>query len=319
MRPPQPSHGRARSSAPPFLLPLWVLVIATGAASPAWPQSGPAAGAAPPADVRGTRQGVFDAWLAADAAVVGTYGGIDSTLGPLYHVLEVEDVWMGTPARGRLAFKAPRRVRGTRGTKVLAFLWDRLAGASDSFLEESKARAGDDVWRRIGPDSVALYLLPFASWSYPLTGDELVLQGQSPFPTKIPVLALRKDLLEYEATLRPEKLFAQAAAVVHARVDRVEITPRMAHGVVVERWVLAELAPLAVFKGQVPDPLQLRFLSFPRAPRFRAKDEVLVLLARGPEGLYLDQGKRSVLHVVNGEVLEVGRPLAEFVKSAGGR
>jgi hypothetical protein len=62
----------------------------------------------------------------------------------------------------------------------------------------------------------------------------------------------------------------------------------------------------------------LEFQSFPRAPRFKTGDEVVLMLARGPQGPYLEHGKRSVLHVVNGEVLEVGRPLQEFVKAMQG-
>jgi hypothetical protein len=309
-----------RRSLVPFAACLLPLAIAFATSQPAWSQT-PGATAAPPASegIRGTRQGIFDAWLAADAAVVGTYRGVDSTLGPIYHILEVEDVWMGTPAKGRLVFKAPRGVRVTRGGKALFFLWDRLAGASDSFIEESKAREGDNLWHEIGPDSLAIYLVPFGAWTYAFSGDEIVLRGQSAFPTKLSLFALRKDLLDYEASLRPEKLYARAATVVHARVVRVELAPRMSHGIVIERWVRAEMAKIATLKGQAPDTLQLRFLSFPRAPRFRPQEEVVLLLARGPEGLYLDQGKRSVLHVVKGEVLEVSRPLSEFVKSVGGR
>ncbi len=40
----------------------------------------------------------------------------------------------------------------------------------------------------------------------------------------------------------------------------------------------------------------------------------MLFLVRGPQGLYLQHGKRAVYHVVRGEVLEAGRPLGEFVK-----
>jgi hypothetical protein len=271
-----------------------------------------------PAGVTGTREAIFDAWLAADAAVTGTYRGADSVLGPLYHVIDVDDVWMGTPARGRLVFKAPRSVRGQPGSRLLLFFWDRLAGASDSFLEESKSRYAADVWRKIGPDSSAVFLLPFSAWSYPYSGDKLLLRGQSAFPTELSVHKLRNDLQKYDESLQPRRLYAGAAAAARVRVTKSELGERTAHGQVVERWVLAEFRRLESFKGDVPETFQLRFISVPRSPRFKQGDEVILLLARGPEGLFLDQGKRGVLHVVNGEVLEAGQPLAEFVKAMRG-
>ena len=45
---------------------------------------------------------------------------------------------------------------------------------------------------------------------------------------------------------------------------------------------------------------------------------MILFLARGEAGLHLAQGKRAVFHVVEGEVLEAGQPLATFVKSMRG-
>jgi len=271
-----------------------------------------------PEGVPGTRAGLHDAWLSADAVVNGTYRGPDSTAGPYIQVIDVDQTWMGTPARGRLLFKAPRGIRGEPGDKMLLFLWDRLAGASDSFLEESKRRYGDDTWARIGPDSVSVYLLPFAAWSYPYKKDELVLRGQSVFPERIPITDLREDLDAFEETLRPENLFQHADVVMRAQVVQVEPGERKEYGLVVERWVFVDFKPLETYKGNAPDSLRLRFLSVPRSPRFRKDDDVILFLVRGPDGLYLDQGKRSVLHVVKNEVVEAGRPLSEFLKVLGG-
>jgi hypothetical protein len=263
-----------------------------------------------PPEVRGTRDQLFDAWLACDAAVVGVYRGVDSTRGGDYHRLDVEDPWLGTPARGAILFKAPRGIRAQPGDRGLFFLWERLAGASDGFLEESKARYGNDVWHRIGPDSLAAYLLPFPSYAWRFDGDNLQLRGHSPFPTKVPVDKLRAQLLDYEATLQPAKLYTRADLVVRARADTVAIVTRSEHGTVLERSVVARLRPLETYKGSAPENLSLRFISFPRSPRFKTGDEVIVFLKNGAEGPYFEAGKRDVLHVVGGEVLEAGRPLA---------
>jgi hypothetical protein len=269
--------------------------------------------------VRGTREQLFDAWLASDAAAVGTYRGVDSTRGPLYHRLDVEDPWLGTSVHGALLFKAPRGVRARAGDRGLFFLWERLAAAPDGFIEESKARYGDAVWERIGPDSLAAFLLPFPNYAWRFDGDDILLRGHSPFPTRIPVDKLRAQLLDYEASLQPARLYAGADAVVRARVANVELGSRTGHGIVLERWVKASLQPLETYKGSATDSLALRFISFPRAPRFVAGDEVILFLKRGAEGPYLEHGKRAVLHVTGGEVVEAGRPLADFVASMRGR
>lgn len=271
-----------------------------------------------PEGVPGTRAGLNDAWLSADAVVKGTYRGPDSTAGPHIHVIDVDQTWMGTPALGRLLFKAPRGIRGQAGDRMLLFLWDRLAGASDSFLEESKRRYKDETWSRIGPDSISVYLLPFAAWSYPYKKDEIVLRGQSVFPLRIPVAKLRRDLDAFEESLRPENLYQHADVVMRAQVVQVEPGERKEYGLVVEHWVFVDFKRLETYKGNAPDSLRMRFLSVPRSPRFRQDDEVILFMVRGADGLYLDQGKRSVLHVVKGEVVEAGRPLSEFLKVLGG-
>jgi hypothetical protein len=283
-------------------------------ASAAWAQAGGTAGGTAPAPpgITGTRAGVNDAWISADAVVLGVHRGPDSTLGPGYHVLDVRQVWAGDARPGRLVFKAPRGVRGPAGDEVLVFLWDRLAGASDSFLEEAKQRYGEAVWQRVGPDSLAVFLLPFPNWSYPLVEGKLVLRGQNVFPTEIGLDKLRRELDSLEKSLAPESLFRTCDTALHARVEKVDLGTRTEHGSIIERWVIARFLRLETWKGAAPDTLLLRFVSVPRSPRFRSGEEVVLLLARSADGLYLEHGKRAVLHVQQGEVLEAGRPLAEL-------
>jgi len=273
---------------------------------------------APQRGVSGTRQQIFDAWLATDAVVIATYHGIDSTLGSHYHAAEVEQVWSGSPARGRVLFKAARGIRARPGDRVLLLLWDRLAGAPDSYLEEAKARHGDGVWATIGHDSLAAYLLPFATYSYPLDGDRLVLRGRSPIPTTIDVGALARDVARWEAQHSAPRLYAASELVVRARVTRAEVRPRLQHGIVAEWRVHCALAVVETYKGQTPDSLSLEFISFPRAPRFRDGDEVILFLSRSDGRPFLAAGKRAVFHVQAGEVVEAGRPLPEFVKQMRG-
>jgi hypothetical protein len=271
---------------------------------------------APERGVAGTRQQLFEGWLAADAMVLARYVGIDSSLGgpARYHVATVERVWSGSPTAGRLVFKAPRGVRVRPGDRSVLLLWDRLAGAPDSYLEEAKSRYGETVWAAIGHDSLAAYLLPFANYAYPLDGDELVLRGRSPFPTRISLDALGRDVAAWETDHTPARLFARAAVAARVRVESSQVQPRVQHGIVAEWRVDATLTVLETFKGTPPEPLALRFISFPRAPRLRAGEELILFLARNEAGLYLAAGKRGVFHVVAGEVVEAARPLPEFVK-----
>jgi hypothetical protein len=268
--------------------------------------------------VRGTEAQLRDAWLSSDAVVVGTYAGIDSALGPQYHVLQAAEVWLGSPAAGRLVFKAPRGMRGRRGDTIMLLLWDRLGGAPNSYLEESKARWGEALWQRIGPDSVASYLLPFPAYAFPLENDGLVLRGGGAFPKRVSRGDLKKQLLDYMWTLLPQNLYQSADVVVRARVRDVSVTARKNEDIVVDYRVDADLQAVEALKGQAPRPLRLQFASFPRSPRFEKGEEVILFLARGEAGLYLPHGKRSVYHVQQGEVLETGRPLSEFVKQIRG-
>jgi len=299
-----PAHPRIRSVAASVLC---VLALTTPA---------PAADPTPtkqPAGIQGSREGLLEAWIAADAAVVGTYRGVDSTRGPVYHRLEVEEVWMGRPERGLLHFKAPRGMRGEPGARSLLFFWDQLAGAPDGFLEESKARYGEQVAVKIGPDSLCSYLLPFPRWSYPFEKNKLVLRGQSAFLTEIPLAKLREELLQQEEQLQPANVYKRADVVMRAQVKRVVQQPRVEYGAVVERRVYASFQRLDTIKGAAPDTLGMRYLSVPRSPRFDSGEEVILFLTRGAEGLFLAQGKRAVLHVEHGTVLEAGKPLAAFL------
>lgn len=279
----------------------------------------PAAQAGGEADVvRGSRAQLRDAWLASDAVVVGVYAGSDSNLGPRYHNLRVQEVWLGTPAPGSLVFKAPRGIRTAPGSTVLLFLWDRLAGVFDAYLDESRRRHGDGTWAAIGPDSITVYALPFAGYAYPFDGDELRLRGRGAFTTRIARHALRDELEKFEATLRPEALCRNAALCVRARVDDVQPQPRRQDEVVVESRIAVRFAVLETFRGTAPDSLHLDYVSFPRAPRFVAAEEVVLFLADDAGRWYLPFGKRSVLHLQQGEVLETGQPLSELRKTLGG-
>lgn len=265
--------------------------------------------------VRGSRSQLREAWLASDAAVVCAYLGTDSTLGPRYHRAMVQDVWLGTPVRGPFVFKAPRGIRAETGGTVLLFLWDRLAGAFDAYLDESRRRHGEHVWEEIGPDSITAYVLPFLSYAYAFEKDELRLRGTSAFPIKIPRQALRDELGKFEAELQPVKLFRNADLCVRARVAGVQVDPRLQDDVVVERKVRARFEILEAYGGTPPDSLHLEYVSFPRAPRFTQGEEVLLFLAREADRFYFRHGKRSVLHLQQGEVLETGQPLSEFIEA----
>lgn len=281
------------------------------------PPAAPAQRAQPPG-VRGTEAQLRDAWLASDAVVVGTYGGVDSALGPDYHVLQAAEIWLGSPTPGRLVFKAPRGMRGRRGDLVMLLLWDRLGGAPNSYLEESKARYGEDLWRRIGPDSLAAYLLPFPAYAYPFDDDHLVLRGSGAFPKRVAKRELKKQLQDYMWGLLPQNLFAAATVVVRARVLEVAVTARRNQDIIVDYRVDAQLEAIEALKGAAPAPLRLQYASFPRSPRLTQGEEVILFLSPSDAGLFLAHGKRSVYHVERGEVLETGQPLSEFVKQLRG-
>lgn len=293
-----------------------VAMLATTAAPVAAPQrtSDRATAGAPERGVTGTRPQIFEAWLATDASVIGRYGGVDSTLGPRYHTVEVERVWAGSPARGRLVFKAPRGIRVRPGDRMLLHLWERLSGAPDSYLEEAKARWGERVWDAIGHDSLAAYLLPFATYAYPLDDDRLVLRGRGLFTDKIKVADLQRDFEAWGLEHAPQKLYAAATAVIRARVAEVAIVPRTQHGIVAEWRVQSRLDIVETYKGAVENPLAFEFISFPRSPRLLQGDEVILFLSRIESAWVLPAGKRDVFHVEGGAVVESGQPLSEFIK-----
>ncbi|MFQ5601115.1 MAG: hypothetical protein ACE5G2_11255 [Candidatus Krumholzibacteriia bacterium] len=265
-------------------------------------------------EVKATRTQLRDAWLSVDAAVVGTYAGLDSTLGPLYHVVEVDDVWMGSAARGQLVFKAPRGIRAEPGNEVLLMLWDRLIGATDSYLETSSRRYGERAWQRIGPDSLASYLLPFSKYAFPLHKGKLVLRGTSVFKDELKRKELHDELLDFELTLLPEELYRGVDVVVRARVVKLERKSKVVEGVPVEYRIYVDFETLEELKGDAPATLHLEYSSFPRSPRFDQDEEVILFLTRTDTGLFLKQGKRAVCRIVDGAV-ETGQPVREFVRS----
>lgn len=294
---------------------MWSVCTDAVSAQTAAQSADPKARNATPPPVRGNRQSLFDAWLSSDAVVVAAYAGVDSARGPGCHKAVVDRVWAGTPAAGPLWFKAPRGIRAAPGDRVVLFLWDRLAGASDGYLEEAKSRYGAQVWHTIGPDSSAAYLLPFAAYAYKLDGEKLVLRSQRAVPAEWPLGQIESEILDWEAQHTPQALFRRAAVVLRARVESMEIVPRIEQGILIERRIQLVLRRRDLLKGDAPDPLPLAFVSFPRSPRFRAGDEVIVFLGRGPDGLFFEFGKRGAVHVVGGEALEAGRPVDEFIKS----
>ena len=265
--------------------------------------------------VRAGRAQLQDAWLSSDVAVVGIYKGKHPTHGEPYHVVSVTDVWMGTLGTGDLVFKAPRTVRADSSDEVVLFLWDRLAGVTDSFIEASRQRHGDTFVTQIGPDSLSTHLLPFSRYAFPFKNGKLVLQGTSIHKDELSKREARNLLLDYELTLLPEALYDGADAVVRGRITRKDIKTKTVEGVAVEYVVTVDCKRLETLKGEVPDPLQLTYSSFPRSPRFDTNDEVILFLRRGETGLYLHDGKRSVLYVMDGKVAATGAPVQEFTRS----
>jgi hypothetical protein len=79
--------------------------------------------------------------------------------------------------------------------------------------------------------------------------------------------------------------------------------------------VTVDCEVLQTIRGEVPNPLQLTYGSFPRSPRFDTGDEVILFLQRGETGLYLRDGKRSVLYITDGTVAATGEPVQPFIRS----
>jgi len=266
-------------------------------------------------EVAATRVQLRDAWMSVDAVVLATYEGVDSTLGPLYHRAQVREVWMGSPAPGPILFKAPRGVEASRGDETLFMLWDRLNGVTDSYLENARERYGEDAWHRIGPDSVASYLLPFSRYAFAFHKGKLTLRGSSAFPEKVKRRELQDEFQDLEYSLLPRQLFQRADLVVHAVVRRLDKRSRVIEGIAVEYRVTVDFGILELVKGSRPDSLRLEYSSFPRTPRFEDGEEVLLFLTRVEDRFILEQGKRAVFHVQDASVVETGQPLREFIKS----
>lgn len=256
-----------------------------------------------------------DAWLSADAVVLTIYTGADSGLGRWIHTADIRAVWMGTPAPGKFVFKAPRGVDVPLGTETLLFLWDRLNGVTDSYIEAARDRYGDAAPARIAPDSITAYLLPFSQYALPLDKGKLEVRSQSMFPDKVGRKELRKMFQELEYTLLPPQLYARSDLVIHARVDFVDVRRRVIEGMAVEYRVYAAFEPIEVIKGTQPDSLKVDFGSFPRSPRFVRDEQVILFLKRAGDELLLEPGKRAVYHVRDGSVGETGQPLREFFKT----
>ncbi len=267
--------------------------------------------------VKATLRQLRDAWISVDAALVGTYAGIDSTLGPIYHALDIDEVWLGTPMSGRLLFKAPRGVGLEPGDDALFMMWDRLNAATDSYLENATRLHGDEAWRLVGPDSLASYLLPFDSYAFPFDGKRMRLRGTSVYSADMKRSELRGALLDYELTLVPSALFEASDLVVRARVAHVDKRKREIEDIAVEFRVYVNFEILGTLKGEPPAELQLDYSSYPRSPRFDVGENV-VLFLREVEGRYfLRHGKRDVFHIVDGAVAETGQAFPQFVEALG--
>lgn len=268
--------------------------------------------------VRATVRQLRDAWLSVDVAVTGTYAGVDSAVGPIYHAIDLDEVWMGTPSDGRLWFKAPRGVNLAPGQQGLFMLWDRLNGATDSYLENSTRLHGGDAWRLVGPDSLAGHLLPFGRYAFRFDGDRIRLRGTGTTRSDMKRSELHGVLLDYELTLLPAAQFETSDLVVRARVRAVDKRKREIEDIAVEFRVHADFEVLGTFKGEPPAELRLEYSSFPRSPRFDVDEEVILFLRQVEEQFFLSKGKRGVYHVVDGTVAETGQPVPEFAKSLQG-
>ena len=271
--------------------------------------------AAAAGEVTATRAQLRDAWLSVDAVVLGVYAGVDSSLGAGYHVVTVREVWMGTPAPGRVVFKAPRGIDAAPGDETLLMLWDRLNSATDAYLDTARERYGEATAARIAPDSLSGYLLPFPQYAWPLQQGKLRLKGSSAFPEEIKKSELKKEFEQLEYTLLPAELYRRSDLVVHARVAHVDKRHRVIEGVTVEVRVYVDFEPIEIVKGTQPDSLKLAYGAFPRSPRFVRDEQVILFLKKSEGELLLEPGKRAVFHVQQGSVAETGQPLREFFKA----
>jgi hypothetical protein len=106
--------------------------------------------------------------------------------------------------------------------------------------------------------------------------------------------------------------------VVEATVVKRDFKIYQVEDVPVEQRVLVEFHRLAVHKGTIPDPFSFEFGSFPRSPRFEEGETVLMFLSKRGDSWFLPFGKRSLVHVEGGQVLETGQPLREYLKGMRG-
>ena len=258
---------------------------------------------------------VKEAWLASDAVVYGIYRGESATAGPAYHQIDVDETWMGTPSPGPVLFKAPRGIKAKPGDQVLLMFWDELNGATHAYLEKGQRNYGAALWETIGPDSITTYLLPFSRFAFFFEKGKIDLRGTDMFGDPVKKRDLRRDLVEFEESLQPNAQFQTALAVVECEVEEREFKIYEVDDIPVEHRIFVQFRTGVVYKGEVPDMFSFEYGSFPRSPRFEKGDSVLLFLGQREDAWYLIHGKRGVFHVENGQVLELGQPLREFLKA----
>jgi hypothetical protein len=170
------------------------------------------------------------------------------------------------------------------------------------------------VWS-IGPDSVTTYLLPFSGYAFYFEKGKIDLRGTNMFGDPVKKRDLRRALVDFEETLQPHGQFQTAVVVVECEVEERDFKIYEVEDVPVEHRVFVQFRTGVVYKGDIPETFSLEYGSFPRSPRFEKGDSVLLFLGQRENAWYLIHGKRGVFHIENGQVLEVGQPLREFLKA----
>lgn len=270
------------------------------------------------AQSRTSLQQVKEAWLAADAVVYGEYEGVDAEAGPAYHRIDVDEVWFGSPSRGPVLFKAPRGIQAEPGDQVLLMLWDELNGSTHAFLEKSRRIYGEELWKTIGPDSITTYLLPFSRFAFVFDDGRIDLGGTNIFGNRVRKRDLREDINAFESEMRPAVQFQNSEVVVQATVTKRDFKIFEVEDVPVELRVHVDFRRQEAYKGDVEETFSIEYGSFPRSPRFEAGETVLMFLSRRADSLILPFGKRSLVHIGDGQVLETGQPLREYLKAMRG-
>jgi len=253
--------------------------------------------------------------LSSDAVVYGKYRGNSTDAGPDYHLIDVEESWIGTASRGPVLFKAPGGVKADSGDTVLLMFWDELNGATHAYLQKAQRNHGEDLWATIGPDSITTYLLPFSRFAFLFVKGKIDLRGTGIFNEPVKKKNLRRDLIDFELGLLPSAQFQISDAVVEAIVVERQFKIFEYEGVAVELRVYVRFQTGNIHKGEVPAAFEFEYGSFPRSPRFEAGDSVLLFLQRREDSWFLPNGKRGVYHIEGDEVLEAGQPLREFLKA----